>query len=344
MLNTLAARITYAGLFLERDAGQGKMRPMDSVIINLFAAIWRAALLCVVCLAVGSVPVRAELMWSQQMASAALDGPLKYSLYLPPGYHDPREEAQAKRYPVVYVLPGVGDNERAYPAFARVEMMADRLMTSGAIEPMILVMPNGRTSWYVDSATVGGPGNYATAITVDLVKHIDDTYRTLADRSGRFVTGHSMGGFGALRFAFEKPEVFSLTAAMSSALWDRVTPDFELQPRMERIFQGSFGSPFKASNFLAQRPRAYINDLNKRLAASDLELGIFLSAGDDDQFRAYASTFRLFSELREAEIAVELRIHDGGHSWELWRERALPAVLSWMSERYLARRSDNLEN
>ena len=274
---------------------------------------------------------KAELLWSQSFESQALGAPLRFSIYLPPGYHDPRDDSQALRYPVVYLLPGVGDNERAYPAFARVEAMADRMISDGDIPPMILVMPNGATSWYVDSSDVGGPGNYATAIRTDLIRYIDQSYRTIADRSGRYVTGHSMGGFGALRLAFERPDLFGGTAAMSSALWSRVTEDFVLPEGAKRIFQSSFGDPFDPIRFLELRPRGMVDELKTVTAEHGLHLPIYLSAGDDDQFRAYRSTFELAMELREADLDVELRILQGGHTWELWRERALPDVLQWFS-------------
>ena len=283
------------------------------------------AALLMLALAVAAAPARAELLWSQHFDSAALGHPLAYSIYLPPGYHDPRGDPPA-RYPVVYLLHGVGDSERSYPAWGAVEETADRLITAGQIPPMIIVMPNGVRSWYVDSADVGGPGNYATAIAHDLVDHIDAAYRTIPERDARFVTGHSMGGFGALRFALSEPDRWGAAAAMSSALWSRVAPGFQHdEDRNERIFDVSFGRPFDADRFLALRPRAYI----AAAAASGCAPALYMTAGDDDDFNAYRSTFDLAMELRETGLAVDLRITDGGHNWPTWRERALPDVLVW---------------
>ena len=267
---------------------------------------------------------KAELLWSQRFDSAALGGPMAYSIYLPPGYHDPREQAPAG-YPVVYLLHGVGDTERSYPAVGGVEATADRLIGAGEVPPMIIVMPDGMRSWYVDSAAIGGPGDYATALARDLIAHIDATYRTVPRRARRFVTGHSMGGFGALRLALSEPDLWGAAAGMSAALWTRVTPDFVLPERAVPIFDGAFGAPFDPVRFLALRPRAYA----ERALAAACPPALYLTAGDDDGFRAYRSTFDLAMDLREAGLAVELRITDGNHGWRTWREDALPAVLRW---------------
>ncbi len=281
----------------------------------LFAAFLAAVV------GVAASPSRAELVLSQSFESAALGREMAYSVYLPPG------SGEDRRYPVVYLLHGTGDSERSYPKAGRVEATMDALIASGAIAPMIVVMPDGKRSWYVNSAEVGGAGDYETAIVRDLIGHVDRTYPTLAMRASRFITGHSMGGFGALRLAFKYPRRFGAVAGMSAALWDHVEPGYTLSKSEQKIFGGSFGTPFQARRFLAQRPRSSL----PALVACGCAPPIYLTTGDDDYFRAWASTFRLFEELRQAELDVELRITDGGHDWKLWRETALPDVLRWFS-------------
>jgi S-formylglutathione hydrolase FrmB len=115
---------------------------------------------------------RAELYWSRDFDSAALGAKMKYSIYLPSGYHAPKQQKQ--RYPTVYLLHGVGDNERAWPSWRGVEATLDQMIASKALSPMIVVMPASKRSWYVDSADIGGPGNYATAVRDDLRAHIEN--------------------------------------------------------------------------------------------------------------------------------------------------------------------------
>lgn len=266
-------------------------------------------------------PPAAEMRLSQAFESAALGRALAYSIYLPPS------SAEGRRYPVVYLLHGTGDSERSYPKAGRVEATMDALIARAEVAPMIVVMPDGKRSWYVNSAEVGGAGDYETAIARDLIAHVDATYPARAEPQARFITGHSMGGFGALRLAFKFPRKFAAVAAMSAALWDHVKPGYTLSKAEQKIFGGSFGTPFQAKRFLAQRPRAFL----PALLACACAPPIYLTSGDDDYFRAWASTFRLFSELRAAELDTQLRITDGGHTWALWRETAFPDVMRWFS-------------
>ncbi len=256
----------------------------------------------------------AEMLLSQSFHSTALDQAMKYSVYLPTEYTAPK--AAEQRYPVVYLLHGVGDNERAWPVYGKVAKTADRLIENGSLPPMIIVMPDAKRSWFVDSAEIGGPGDYATAVRADLVAHIDARFRTVSARRGRAIAGLSMGGFGAMRLGFERPEVYAAVASMSAALWSRLKPDSVLSERAERIFDGSFGTPFDAKRFIALSPTAYFD----RVSAYPEHLGIYLHAGDDDGFGTHISTLKLFLKMQSAGIKAELRITDGDHQWSLWRD------------------------
>ncbi len=299
------------------------MRRISRRVFTDMKLILSAALVMLTAVHVPVASVHAEIRLSQSFESAALGREMAYSIYLPPGAGD------GQRFPVVYLLHGTGDSERSYPKAGAVEATMDALIARGEIAPMIVVMPDGKRSWYVNSSEVGGAGDYETAIARDLVAHVDAAYPTRAGRKTRFITGHSMGGFGAIRLAFKFPERFGAVAAMSAALWDRVKPGYTLSAAERRIFGGSFGTPFQAERFLAMRPRAYLPALRK----CDCAPVIYLTAGDDDYFGAYRSTPALFAEVREAQLEAELRITDGGHTWKLWRETALPDVLRWFSGR-----------
>ena len=136
---------------------------------------------------------------STSMHSAALNGPINFELYLPAGY-----ATSTARYPTLYLLHGRGDSMEAW---TREKADLDRLIRTGKIPPMIVVMPDapwsGRGSWYVDSQYTGTdyPGlPVETALTRDLVRYMDSTYRTVNGRWGRAIGGYSMGGYGALRY------------------------------------------------------------------------------------------------------------------------------------------------
>jgi len=129
------------------------------------------------------------------------------SVYLPPGYHETED-----RYPVIYFLHGFGGNH-VIPGLPDI---LDYAITSGRIRPFILVVSDQRTSYggsfYSNSGIFG---NWEDFTAFDLVSHMDRNYRTIAKKESRGITGHSMGGYGALKIAMHHPEIFSTVYAIS---------------------------------------------------------------------------------------------------------------------------------
>src|SRR5579859_5371134 len=114
-----------------------------------------------------ALPLRAqtsasEIREDEHFASAALGRDLAYALYLPPG-----RDAPGRRFPTLYLLHGVDGNHREWLEEGHLRESLDRLIGVGAVAPMIVVMPDGDNSWYVDSKGLGGPGDYASAIGQD---------------------------------------------------------------------------------------------------------------------------------------------------------------------------------
>ncbi|MBZ0090153.1 MAG: alpha/beta fold hydrolase, partial [Thermoanaerobaculia bacterium] len=141
------------------------------------------------------------------------------AVYLPPSY-----DGSQRRFPVVYYLPGFGDQillyteVRLYQGFALKESL-DRLIGQGRITEMIVVIPNGLTplggSFYVNSPLNGAWEDF---ISTDLVRYVDQNFRTLAGPASRALAGHSMGGFGALNIAMRHPDVFAAVYALAPGL------------------------------------------------------------------------------------------------------------------------------
>ncbi|MCC7407284.1 MAG: alpha/beta hydrolase fold domain-containing protein [Phycisphaeraceae bacterium] len=144
--------------------------------------------------------------------SAAMDKEVGYNIYLPPGYHDPANAE--KRYPVVYWLHGSHGNENLAANLLAVALA--QAIQAGRVPPMIYVFANGgRFSSYMDH-----PDNEVkseTLIIQELIPHVDATYRTIASREGRGVEGFSMGGAGALKFAFKHPDMFCSAISVAGA-------------------------------------------------------------------------------------------------------------------------------
>jgi enterochelin esterase family protein len=251
--------------------------------------------------------------------SPGLGGDLVYALYLPPGY-----AKDDRRYPVLYLLHGAEGNHLEWLHTGYLRETLDAMTTDGRVSPMIVVMPDGGgNSWYVDSKDVGGPGNYATAISVDLVKHIDETLRTKAEPRYRAVGGLSMGGFGALRFAFQQPFRYAAAASFSGAFWTRIRPGTDMGDWVQRIFQGSFGRPFDTARFLAQSPLTMID----RLEGVPHPPVVYLTVGDRDRYQLYDQTYELFHHMRDLGLPVDMRMTAGDHVWETWAAELPDALL-----------------
>lgn len=130
------------------------------------------------------------------------------SVYLPPNYQN-----SDQHYPVIYFLHGfMGDNKM-------MDMMSgllDYAIADKKIKPFIMVIPDEKTtyqgSFYSNSGVFG---NWEDFTAFDLVKYMDENYRTIPKKESRGITGHSMGGYGALKMAMHHPDIFSPVYAIS---------------------------------------------------------------------------------------------------------------------------------
>lgn len=160
------------------------------------------------------VDLPAGAQW-RNFNSKALGRTMPYIVYLPPGY----KENTASRFPVLYMLHGVGDGSSGLNTeWIRYGLVGwgDQLMRAGLIKPFIIVIPQGEQSYWVDQAN-GGP-QWGTYVARDLVSEIDTNFRTLANGNDRAVGGISMGGHAALQLSMNFPDVFGIAGADSPSL------------------------------------------------------------------------------------------------------------------------------
>lgn len=135
----------------------------------------------------------------------------RLTIYLPPGYDNSK-----KRYPVIYFLHGFPIDDSICMAEFRLQDLFDSAIATGQMNPMILVLPNSYTrfmgSVYTNSSLTG---KWADYIAKDVVHFIDNKFRTIADRRSRGLSGHSMGGHGALKIGMLYSDIFSAVYALS---------------------------------------------------------------------------------------------------------------------------------
>jgi hypothetical protein len=140
----------------------------------------------------------------------------RVSVYLPPDY-----DKSSKKYPVIYYLHGFFWSDSLLVNNDKINHIIDRAINSKKIKPVIIVMPDESTvfkgSFYANSKS---SGNWSDFTSIELVNFIDKNYRTIANKDSRGISGHSMGGNGALRNAFLHPEVFSSVYALSPGILD----------------------------------------------------------------------------------------------------------------------------
>ena len=149
----------------------------------------------------------------------------RLTVYTPAGY-----ETSGKRYPVFYLLHGMGGDENAWSELGRTAQILDNLIAQGKAKPMIVVMTNG------NAALEAAPGESSLGFTApnmnlpktmegsfetafpDVVKFIDKTYRTQANKQGRAIAGLSMGGFHSMHISKQYPDMFNYVGLFSAAL------------------------------------------------------------------------------------------------------------------------------
>lgn len=209
---------------------------------------------------------------SSVLSDNALGDPTQRTagVYLPPGYDSSRQ-----RYPVVYVL--VGFNSRGTmlmndsPWDENIAQRMDRLIASGTVQPMILVMPDCLTryggSQYLNSSATG---RYEDHLLQELVPFIDRNYRTIAERGCRAVIGKSSGGYGAIMLAMRQPQVFGLAASHSGDMYFELCykPAFIACVRELQKYDGGLAAFLRELRTIRPRDAGYHTLLNTVAMAS----------------------------------------------------------------------------
>jgi enterochelin esterase-like enzyme len=154
------------------------------------------------------------------------------NVYTPPDY------STDKRYPVLYLLHGIGGDETEWQRFAKPEVMLDNLIADGKAVPMIVVMPNGRAQ--KNDRAEGNVMASAPAFAVfekdlldDVIPTIESRYRVHTDRGNRAIAGLSMGGGQSLNFGLNHLDRFAWVGGFSSA--PNTKPPEELIPDTQKL-------------------------------------------------------------------------------------------------------------
>ncbi len=221
----------------------------------------------------------------------------RLTVYTPAGY-----ETSKTKYPVLYVLHGIGGDEDAWVTQGRATQILDNLIARGEAKPMIVVFTNGNISQeaapgenstgYVNP-TMNLPqtmeGTFETAFP-EIVKFIDSRYRTIAKKDSRAVCGLSMGGFHTLYLSLNYPELFGWSGMFSAAIGVS-------DPSVSSIYQ-DFDA--KLAKYYAAKPKL-----------------LWIGCGNTDFLWQANLDFK--KKLEDNGYKFSFMETDGGHIWKNWR-------------------------
>ncbi|MGH9679394.1 MAG: alpha/beta hydrolase [Candidatus Acidiferrales bacterium] len=241
--------------------------------------------------------------------SAILHSSVRYCVFLPAGYST--ESAKGKRYPVLYALHGMGGNEQSMAIDGEWADLQD-LRSEHKVGDFLVVAPDAWDTFYINSSD--GKTRYSDFFLREFMPYIERTYRVRPGRVFRGITGFSMGGYGALRFAFSHPELFGSVSAHSAALWREpplgVGAGASTGNWGARLLAKDFGNPIGREFWNQNSPFA----LARKNAASLSRMKIYFDCGTEDGFGFYEGAKQLDQVLSALKIPHEFHLYPGGHS------------------------------
>ncbi len=251
--------------------------------------------------------------------SEILNADRNYSVYLPAGYASNTD----KKYPVLYLLHGMNGTNKDWPGRGHLQDVMDQLRAAGEVCDMIVISPNaggniGEGVWngYFDMEGWA----YERFFFEEFLPAVEKEYRIKGDKASRAIAGLSMGGGGSTSYAQRHADMFCACYAMS-ALMHLDAPQAQA-PRDEK---DKMWHLTKAVNKLSCVD--FVNNADDKTKEALRTVAWYVDCGDDDFLFECNMNFVL--AMRKAGVPYQLRVRDGGHTWEYWHSalyNALPFV------------------
>ncbi|MGQ0738827.1 MAG: alpha/beta hydrolase [Bacteroidota bacterium] len=207
------------------------------------------------------------------------------------------ETGKKKTYPVVYLLHGYGG------WYSNWVTRMPHLIDFADKYQFIIVCPEGKDSWYIDSP-VDPSMKFETYVGVEIPEYIDAHYSTIKDRTGRAITGFSMGGHGGLYLGFRHADTFGACGSMSGGVYLRPFPkNWQLMKRLgDTISKAENWEKYSVINVIEQRPKD--------------SLAIIIDCGAGDFF--FDVNDALHTKMEALKIAHDYIVRPGQHDWPYW--------------------------
>jgi putative tributyrin esterase len=236
--------------------------------------------------------------------SSGLSREERYRVFSPANF------PSGKRLPVVYLLHGNGDHYTGWPYDPQIAMLAS--------EGYLLVMPEGRNSYYLNSAA-HPEDRYEDFVTSDLIADAEARFPTFKDREHRAIIGFSMGGYGAIVLSLKHPHLYAFAGSMSAPL-DAPERHFSLHRLGQSLaLRSIFGSSGSITN-RASDPFVIAHDVNPKQATY-----IFMTCGKEESLEDANNRFSKL--LTQLEIPHIYETQHGQHNWGQWHHE-LPTLLA----------------
>ena len=230
------------------------------------------------------------------ISSSILDMDVNYSVYLPPSYES------GGPFPVLYLLHGYYGNHLDWPRNGMRQIM-DRELNSGNSTEMIVIMPDGMDSFYIDDFDERKL-DYEQFFFQEFVPELESKFNIVKAKTHRGIAGLSMGGYGATTYGLKYHHLFSFAYSMSGVVF--------LDEKFENIFEIVNS---KTSTELTQLPK------------------IFLDCGTEDFL--FDSNVYLSNFLTQKNIEHTFTKGIGAHEWSYW-VNSLPIAINEFSTSLLS--------
>lgn len=255
--------------------------------------------------------------------SEILNADRNYSVYLPAGYASNTD----KKYPVLYLLHGMNGTNKDWPGRGHLQDVMDQLRAAGEVCEMIVISPDaggniGEGVWngYFDMEGWA----YERFFFEEFLPAVEKEYRIKGDKASRAIAGLSMGGGGSTSYAQRHADMFCACYAMS-ALMHLDAPQAQA-PRDEK---DKMWHLTKAVNKLSCVD--FVNNADDKTKEALRTVAWYVDCGDDDFL--FECNMNLVLAMRKAGVPYQLRVRDGGHTWEYWHS-ALYNALPFFSRQF----------
>jgi S-formylglutathione hydrolase FrmB len=253
-----------------------------------------------------------KVIETQTVRSKTLGRDVHYTVYLPADYG-----ISERTYPVVYLLHGLSGDNTQWLQWGEINRYADKAIADGTIPPMILIMPDAKRSWYVNSHD--GKVKYEDFFIKEFMPVVEKTYRIKAEKAYRGVAGLSMGGFGALLYALKYPDLFAAAGALSPGVYDDEELVNMADAERKKVYGQVMDTTLQGKDRLnkAWYDNSVLGLVKGKPTAELAKVRYWIDCGDDD-FLTRGNAL-LHVALSEKKVPHEFRVRDGAHNWTYWR-------------------------